>query len=174
MRQGRKERDEEVTNSTKAWLRLAPTLHLVLTILPKGLHSSTSSSSMHSHGRLRRWSTLEGVWVYRNWCWPEVDMSSRLLQIPTTESRWARGGARFRRQKRLFLFGFLESTEIFRENMKDCAVLSTAYYFLWLSMVFYYFLIQSDYVVEIRSAAAPPFLINRAALSLSHLTPLLI
>ena len=69
---------KELTNSTKAWLRLAPTLHLVLTILPKGLQSSMSSSSVHSHGRLRRWRTFDGVWVYRNWGCPEVDIQGFL------------------------------------------------------------------------------------------------
>lgn len=78
------ERELVLTNSTKAWLRLAPTLHLVLMILPKGLQSSLSSSSEHSQGRLRRWSTLEGVWVYRNWCWFEVDIAC--FQIPMRDS----------------------------------------------------------------------------------------
>jgi hypothetical protein len=39
---------------------------MVLTTLPKGLQSSTSSSSVHSHGMFRRCSTLDGVCVYRN------------------------------------------------------------------------------------------------------------
>lgn len=73
-------KNKRLTNSTKAWLRLAPTLHLVFTILPKGLHSSMSSSSVHSHGRLRRWRTFEGVWVYLNWGVPEVDIEKNLLR----------------------------------------------------------------------------------------------
>lgn len=71
----RKTKYSKLTNSTKAWLRLAPTLHLVLTILPKGLQSSTSSSSAHSHGRFRKCNTFDGVCVYRNWGWPDVDIS---------------------------------------------------------------------------------------------------
>lgn len=37
-----------------------------------------SSSSAHSHGRFRRWSTLDGVCVYRNCGVPEVDIAPRL------------------------------------------------------------------------------------------------
>lgn len=75
-REREREREDKLTNSTKAWFRLAPTLHLVLTIFPKGLQSSISSSSVHSHGRFRRCKTFDGVCVYRNWGCPEVDIYS--------------------------------------------------------------------------------------------------
>jgi hypothetical protein len=46
---------------------------MVLTTLPKGVPSSTSSSRVQSHGRFRRWSTFDGGCVYRNYgCPPEA------------------------------------------------------------------------------------------------------
>lgn len=66
------ERRRILTNSTKAWFRLAPTLHFVLTTLPKGLPSSTSSSSVQSHGRFLRWITFDGGCVYLNCGCPEA------------------------------------------------------------------------------------------------------
>lgn len=57
-----------LTNWTKAWFWLTPTLHLVLITFPNGLQRSASSSSLHSHGRLRKWRTLDGIWVQRNCC----------------------------------------------------------------------------------------------------------
>ncbi|RRT64741.1 hypothetical protein B296_00004991 [Ensete ventricosum] len=72
-----------LTNSTKAWLRLAPTLHLVLTILPNGLQSSISSSSVHSHGRFRRCSTFDGVCVYRNCGCPDEEDICNLGLVQT-------------------------------------------------------------------------------------------
>lgn len=62
-----------LTNSIKAWFLFAPTLHFVFTTLPNGFPSSISSSSVHSHGKFLKWSTLDGGWVYRNCGWLDTD-----------------------------------------------------------------------------------------------------
>lgn len=104
---------EQLTNSTKAWLRLAPTLHLVLTILPKGLQSSTSSSSLQSHGKFRRWRTFDGVCVYRNCCCPDVDIGRFRVAIPTV-------GVLFTYFEQLVLFFTIPRKITFRVRLVGC------------------------------------------------------
>jgi hypothetical protein len=65
-----------LTNSTNAWLWLAPTLTLVFTTFPNGLQSSISSSSLHSHGKFRTCNTFDGGCVYRNCGCPAVEVIS--------------------------------------------------------------------------------------------------